>query len=128
MKSNLAYQPALFSNDTDSGPIAPDACMPCQFYEPSVEGPLAAEKRLMAALLSDGVEMYLSECKSGIRGLARDWVERSEGDYVFGFDSVCEALEIDPEYLRAGLIRFSEGRLSDGSIQREWKKIRRPRK
>jgi len=103
--------------------MIPNACLPCQFYEQGVEGPLAAEKRLMAALLSDGVEMYLAECRSGTRGIARDWVERSDGSYVFGFDSVCEALEIDPEYLRAGLLRLTEGSHSHG-----WKKIRRPRK
>ena len=120
MKTNLAYA----AYDTDSGPLEPDGVLPSQFFDLGVEGPLAAEKRLMAALLSDGIELFLAELRNGARGVGRDWVERSDPSYVFGFESVCDVLGINAGYLRRGLLRYAE---NTAAVQ-GWKKIRRPRK
>lgn len=64
---------------------------------------------LMQALLFDAVQAYLMYANLGGRpGRAKyqeavSWVEERGNDYVFSFDSVCEGLGIDPEYLRYGL-------------------------
>lgn len=108
------------------------------------------ERRLMAAILVDGVEAYL---RYHLEGALVDpevsgeeivaWVDDDSADYVFGFDTVCNALGIDPRYLRSGLHRFvkavlerraiAENRMlevagSAPAVFSSWKKIRRPRK
>lgn len=108
------------------------------------------ERRLMAAILVDGVEAYL---RYHLEGAIVDpevsaeeivsWVEDDSADYVFGFDTVCNALGINPRYLRTGLHRFvkavnqrradaaNHDTASGGPAPRVfsgWKKIRRPRK
>lgn len=68
------------------------------------------ERSLLSALLFDAVQSYVNyTCseKPGHRSRYReafDWVHRSGTDYVFSFDSVCEALGIDPNFLRCGLV------------------------
>ncbi len=70
-------------------------------------GPVRA---LMAALLFDGVQAYIGYVtQSSCRNVARHkeafhWVNRKGSEYIFSFDSVCEGLGIDPEYLRYGLL------------------------
>lgn len=69
-------------------------------------GPVRA---LMSALLFDGVQAYMNFASSaGGRSVRRyqeayNWVHQRGSGYIFEFDSVCEALGIDPEYLRIGL-------------------------
>lgn len=71
------------------------------------QGPVRA---LMAALLFDGVQAYIgyvthASCRSIARHKeAFHWVNRKGSEYIFSFDSVCEGLGIDPEYLRYGLL------------------------
>ncbi|RMG42094.1 MAG: hypothetical protein D6719_07275 [Candidatus Dadabacteria bacterium] len=83
------------------------------------------ERALMSALLFDGIQSYMSFViadnsseKSKYRE-AYNWVHRKGTDYVFSFDSVCEALGVDPDYLRYGLVNASN------SQSFEWKRARR---
>jgi hypothetical protein len=50
---------------------------------------------------------------------AYNWVARRGADYVFSFDSVCEALGVNAEYFRLGLLNACS------SQQFEWQKKRR---
>jgi hypothetical protein len=67
------------------------------------------ERELLSALLFDGIQSYLnyansrgSESRSRFRE-AYAWIHKKNDNYVFSFESVCEALGIDPDYLRVGL-------------------------
>ena len=44
---------------------------------------------------------------------AYNWVNRRDEEYIFGFESSCEALGIDPEYLRLGLINACVSRIPE---------------
>ena len=128
--------PATYSSTSaDSSSIfEPDVVLPSQFFSGKQCGLNGGERRLMAALLSDGIEAYILHCaarRGGERIDAVDWVETRDQDYVFSFDNVCECLGIDPEYLRIGLKRYVDAARGQGpgaSAVRVWKKIRRPRK
>lgn len=79
---------------------------------------------LMAALLFDGVQAYMAYIIS--KGSARTrckeaftWVNTPGTDYLFSFDSVCEALGVDPNFLRYGLLNACNTR------REEWKRGRR---
>ena len=83
------------------------------------------ERALMSALLFDGIQSYMSFATTGGRAQrtrhreAFNWVHKQGGnDYIFSFESVCEALGIDPNFLRYGLLNA----LNSAS---EWKKARR---
>lgn len=75
------------------------------------------ERALMSALLFDGVQNFLCYFETPeSRSIERykeayQWVMSRGGEYVFAFDSVCEALGMDPNYLRLGLINASNSQL-----------------
>ena len=118
--------------------------LPSQFLLPDENGVSGGERKLMAALLSDGIEAYIHQAvsqlmerdnplrKSRAKLDACEWVEAKDESYVFSFDNVCECLGIDPEYLRIGLYRYIEAvptmKAGDPASNSVWKKIRRPRK
>jgi hypothetical protein len=76
------------------------------------------ERRLMLAVLKDAVENYATNLNTASRRgqerfrEAEEWIDRPQNPHdVFGFDNVCEALDIDPDYLRGGLHRWKEKHL-----------------
>ena len=126
-----------YSSDPFSGLFQPDVMLPSQFNGDGEGGIGGGERRLMAALLSDGVEAYigkvLSQREADPRSSdIREWVETKDATYVFSFDNVCSCLGIDPDYLRLGLARYvraiKEKRTTGQRVDVVWRKIRRPRK
>ncbi len=66
----------------------------------------------MAAVLEDGVATLTTDQRRCSRRQQREfadalaWLRNKEGtDWVFSFESICEALAIDAGYLREGLLR-----------------------
>jgi hypothetical protein len=75
----------------------------------SRRGPLQGERRLMLAVLGDAVDCY---CRGrGARdphtrllfNETRAWLESRDRSATFSFESICDALGIDADYLRRGL-------------------------
>lgn len=75
-----------------------------------------AERRLMRAVLVDAIEIYLSridaESVEARRELAevRRWFRSGDRTWPFSFERVCEALDLDPERVRAALRAARERR------------------
>ena len=75
------------------------------------------ERALMAALLFDAVQAYLcyvmldsaKQTKSRYKE-AFNWVHNPTSEYIFSFENVCEALGIDHNFLRLGLINVVNSR------------------
>jgi hypothetical protein len=65
-------------------------------------------------VLEDALRCFQNnfDAKSGSRRLvyseAEQWLCAEGGEALFSFNTVCEALGINPEYLRAGLLRWRE--------------------
>ena len=121
------------ARDTSGSLLEPDVLIPSSFRRSKEPGLDEGERRLMTAILSDGVEAYISQM-TGTRSRllsgkidAKAWVEVENQDYVFSFDNVCESLGLNPKYLRAGLRRYVEAANKEGKGS-GWRKIRRPRK
>ncbi|MFN8389301.1 MAG: hypothetical protein U0136_03320 [Bdellovibrionota bacterium] len=129
---------AAYSSDSGSSVFEPDVMLPSQFLVPDEQGLSGGERKLMAALLSDGIEAFIHQSVSQLaqkgktKSDACEWIEAQDDSYVFSFDNVCECLGINPEYLRIGLFRYIESvrlaQVSNDSTGAAWKKIRRPRK
>ena len=127
-------------DDAGSGLFEPDIILPSHFLSNKGRGLSGGERRLMAAILSDGIESYVAQNTSESQPARRrknhidasEWVETRDFSYVFSFDNVCECLGINPEYLRLGLARYVASvhlAQRNGQVpKRVWKKIRRPRK
>lgn len=71
---------------------------------------LHAEKRLMLAVLEDAVTCFTKYRRARDRKKrrpfdeAREWVLERESDWPFAFDNICDALGLDSDYLRQGLL------------------------
>lgn len=145
---------AFFGSDMSSGDVfsdnffEPDIMLPEQFNGSDEFGLNGGERKLMAAILSDGIEAFMEQAQGIIKGIsakhdAIDWVECDDCSYVFSFDNVCSSLGINANYLRFGLARYiqsikkarknilqSATTANSGSTSVEpvtWTKIRRPR-
>lgn len=72
-------------------------------------GCLQSEKRLMLAVLLDAIECFQKYAllpgphAKRLFENAQDWIFQNNRDWPFSFINVCEAMEIDPGYLRKGL-------------------------
>jgi hypothetical protein len=70
------------------------------------------EKRLMLAVLENATEDFqkyvLATDKRGKELFqdAEDWILDSDNPSLFSFDNICEHLQLDPDYMRQGLLRW----------------------
>jgi len=97
-------------NEISRSVFVPDILTPGQYFDSnradSSDIPL---KRLMMAVLQDAIRCFQkgAQAKSGSKQRSlrevQEWVFGENGEGPFAFQSVCEALEIAPKYLRRGL-------------------------
>jgi len=103
-----------------AGPvIQPDTLLPSQFFtslrqKVFVEG----EKRLMAAVLADAVEVYMKQAfNTDPRAHqlfldAEVWIFSDEpGPWFFSFNNISDMLGLEPEYIRRGLLEWRSKRV-----------------
>lgn len=73
-------------------------------------GPAGAERELMLAVLSDAIECYWKYQKSARRSAirlyqdAKKWIFAEDDSMPFSFNVVCETLELEPGYIRRGIL------------------------
>ncbi|MFQ5917738.1 MAG: hypothetical protein ACE5I0_08020, partial [Candidatus Binatia bacterium] len=90
--------------------------LPAQYLETvSRKTHLEPEKKLMLAVLEDAVACFqkYGSVRDGkgriLSSEAEEWIllEHS-GDWLFSFDNICEALGLNPKYIREGLLRWRQ--------------------
>src|SRR5262245_31862164 len=75
---------------------------------------LEPEKELLLAVLQDGIQCFRdnlharSEEKTALCHEARAWIFGNDSGWLFSFLSICDLLDMDPEYIRQAL-RQCEG-------------------
>jgi hypothetical protein len=79
-------------------------------YQSVFQSPqVSPEKQLMMAVLDDAVQSFLAGIKArntkALRQFeeARMWITEMDSHWIFSFDSICNLLGLDPDYLRSGL-------------------------
>ena len=81
------------------------------------------EQRLMLALLESATEDFQKYVlANGKRSQelfqeAEDWILETGSPSFFSFENVCEHLQLDPTYVRKGLMRWKAAKL-DTQVQR----------
>ena len=110
-----AEEPGFTSDDRVSSLFQPDTLLSTQYFENLRRKTLFdPEKRLMLAILEEGIFCYLDNLHvtgSKKRRLFEDaaaWIVENDGDWVFSFESVCDALDLNPQYVSQGLVRWRE--------------------
>jgi hypothetical protein len=85
--------------------------MPCQYFDLSAGHRLTGEQRLMLALLADAINVYQqgvlsrSTRKRLLYVDAERWIMAGDrANHAFSFETVCDALEINPSVLRRRMV------------------------
>ena len=106
---------ALTAEEKIASLFQPDMLLSAQYFENlRRKTHFEPEKRLMLALLEDAISCYQDNLisRSGKKKRlfedTEQWVLRTDGDWIFSFDNVCDALGLNPEYVRQGLLRWKE--------------------
>ena len=93
----------------------PDLLAPAQYYERTHRKRyLHPEKMLMLAVLADAITYYqtsfvaLSRHQSTRFQEVETWLFKERSDRLFSFDTVCEVLGLSPNYIRVGLLRWTQ--------------------
>src|SRR3954470_18864198 len=109
----MANQTGFNVEDRVAALFQPDTLLPAQYLEHyRRQSHLEPETRLMLAVLEDAVACFqkyvVARDERGIELFreAENWVLQKDTGWLFSFDNTCEALGINPEYLRAGLLRW----------------------
>jgi hypothetical protein len=119
-------QTGLTTDEKIASLFQPDVLLSTQFETLRRKTLLEPEKRLMLAILEDAVTCFqekLMAQRGKNRRLfeeAEDWIVEVGGDGLFSFDTICETLGINPEYVRRGLLRWKDKRLPKRFDAKVW--------
>jgi hypothetical protein len=112
--------------------LPPEILVPAQWHSAIWDASLVPEKRLLLAVLEEAiaaVQRYVVAERRRGRRLYREaeaWVLSDDMRWPCTFRRICEALGIDPDYLREGVMRWGARRrahVSDG--HQHYKRVRR---
>ena len=114
----LSDQTTLNMDEKIGSLFQPDTLVAAHYFENlRRKSPLEPEKRLMLAVLEDGVLCFQDNAwaQTGKRKKlfedAEDWILEAGDDWVFSFVNICETCGIHPQYLRNGLMEWKQRRL-----------------
>lgn len=96
----------------------PDTLLAAHYFEGLPRKTLEPEKRLMLAILEDAVACFLryvtarDSRRKAIFQEVEKWVRKEDYDWLFSFENVCEALDLNPNYVRRGLFSWKHQELT----------------
>jgi hypothetical protein len=106
---------ARIVEDQSASLFAPDTLVPAQYFDRiGSDAAFQPEKRLMLAVLEEAIATFQRHAIADTRRSQRlveeveGWVSGVGGEWPFSFDNVCAGLDLDPEYLRAGMTRWKD--------------------
>ena len=109
--------------DRTPTPLEPDTLVPAQYFDCiGADAAFQPEKRLMLAVLEDAIATFqrhvLSQTRRGKQLVeeVEEWTADAGGQWPFSFENICAALDLEPEYLRAGMARWKEAELRRARI------------
>jgi hypothetical protein len=110
----MNYESSLTMEEKLGSLFQPDSVALAQYFETFRRRvPLQPERRLVLAVLEDAIkciQKYGRARDSKGKRLfceAEEWIMGEEPDWPLSFVNVCEMLDLDPGYLRRGLINMN---------------------
>ena len=119
MPRKITYEQALVSHGWVALDPADIGVIEKLFKKDIREG----EEKLMLAVLENAVEYFqkyvLARNPSGKKLFqeAEVWFLEKDSDELFSFENICETLQLHPDYIRQGLLRWKEAKLNGGDVQ-----------
>src|ERR1044071_9177989 len=105
----MAYENGLSMEERVTSLFQPDTLLPDQYFDTYRRKlHLEPEKKLMLAILEDAIACYQKYLfAKDVKGKAlfqeaAEWIEQEAGESIFAFESACEGLGLNPEYVRRG--------------------------
>jgi hypothetical protein len=116
----MAFETGLTTGERFASLFQPDTLIPQEFLETFKRRThLQPEKRLMLALLEDGVAVFQKyvAARDG-KGKkyfqeTEEWVLEEPSERLFSFTNVCETLGLNADYLRRGLMSWKAAALAN---------------
>jgi hypothetical protein len=107
-------------NDTFSHLLQPDTLLPSQYFAIlRRKGAHEPERRLVVAVLEDAVDCFQKhihardEKARQLFADAEEWISSEDRSWPFSFENVCDLLQINPQYLRRGLMAWKDRQLHE---------------
>jgi len=98
----------------------PETILPSQYFDRfQIDASLQPEKRLMLAVLEDAVGTFQKYAVATGRRARRlfteseEWFASDDTSWPYAFLPICQALGLEPEYVRRGLQRWRHGQVED---------------
>ncbi len=98
---------------SNAGLFEPDILLPNQYFAAFKRGrAVEGERRLMLAVLEDGVDSYRKHAVArdprdqACFLEAKEWFLSDDRSWLFAFENICDVLEMNADYLRSGLDRW----------------------
>ena len=131
----MSYETGLSVEERVTSLFQPDTLLPAQYFETfRRKSHLEPEKKLMLAVLEDAIScfqkyVFAREGKGKVLFQeAEEWVLDENSDWLFSFANICEVMGFDPAYIRRGLMRWKENKLSGHSKANVYRLAPRRRK
>lgn len=106
---------AAAANQAWSTLIAPELLLPIQYFgRLHRRQTLDGERQLMLSVLDDAIACFTVRPRPGdakaqrLAAEAEAWINLRDSAWLFSFDNICAALELDPDYLRGRLRQWKE--------------------
>ncbi len=117
----MTYESGLSVEERVSSLFQPDTVLPDQYLDTVTrKSHLDPEKKLMLAVLEDAVACYQKNVSvrdgkgKSLFCEAEEWILMEQNDdWLFSFGNICEALGLNPQYIRAGLLRWRQKRVEE---------------
>jgi hypothetical protein len=116
----MAFETGLTTGERFASLFQPDTLIPQEYLETFKRRThLQPEKRLMLALLEDGVACFQKYATAqDTRGKryfqeTEAWVLEEPSERLFSFDNICETLALNADYLRRGLMSWKRAALEN---------------
>jgi len=128
----MAFDTGLTTGERFSSLFQPDTLIPSEYQETFKRRThLQPEKRLMLAVLEDGVasfQKYVTARDGRGKRFFREteeWILEEPSERLFSFANVCEVLGFNADYLRRGLMRWKAATLESRPPARIYRLVSR---
>jgi|GEM_PF-5897990 hypothetical protein len=95
--------------------VTPELLLPVQYFARlRRKNALDGERLLMLSVLDDAIACFIAQPRPGdakaqrLAAEAKAWIDLRDSAWLFSFDNICAALDLDPDYLRARLRHWQE--------------------
>jgi hypothetical protein len=106
-----------------NGLFAPDTMLASQYFDRiRRRKALTGEQLLMCAIIEDAVDNYLEHAAATRPDLqerfdeAERWIESSDRSWLYAFETICDYMGLEVDYLRNGLRQWKAKARGEGAL------------